>query len=112
MWGFWDLDCSINEVLGMREPLVDVMRRPVVRAAPGDLTDVVWDRPTRSVTVRGEAADPRETFIVFYPARPGDHLETAGQGLVGIHTLPAMGGGRFVAGWTEGGDWELVVTPR
>ena len=112
VWGLFDLDCASNEIRGMREPLVEALRRPLVRGAPGRLTDVVWDRAARRVTVRGEGAEPGESFLVFYPRRPGDRIEISVTGLIGIHRLPAIGGGRFVAGWAEGGDWELVIALR
>jgi endoglycosylceramidase len=112
VWGLFDVDCITNEVLGMREPLTEVMRRPLVRAAPGRLTDVLWDAAARGFVVRGEGAEPWESFIVFYPARPGDRPKPASEGLFGVHPRPAAGGGRFFAGYARGGAWELTIELR
>jgi endoglycosylceramidase len=112
VWGLFDVDCAANELGGMREPLVEALRRPLVRAAPGRITDVVWDRAARSFSVRGEGAEPGESFIVFYPARPGDRLKPVGEGLFGVHVRRAAGGGRFVAGYANGGSWQLAIDLR
>ncbi|NNL67778.1 MAG: cellulase family glycosylhydrolase, partial [Myxococcales bacterium] len=112
VWGLFDVDCVTNQVRGIREPLAEALRRPLVRAAPGRLTEVAWDRPARGLRVRGEGAAPGDSLLVFHPARRGERLRPEAEGLVGIHVLPAMGGGRFVAGWAEGGAWELSISLR
>jgi len=112
VWGLFEVDCATNEGLGMRQPLVEALRRPLVRGAPGRLTEVSWTRETRHFVVRGGAAPPGGSLLVFHPARPGEALELSSDGLQGVHARPAPGGGRFVAGVAQGGDWTLEVAPR
>lgn len=112
VWGLFDVDCVANEVRGLRAPLVESLRRPVVRAAPGPIGDVAWDRDARRFTMSGEGAERGEGLVVFYPARPGDRPVASADGLVGVHLAPAVGGGRLVVGHTRGGDWEVTVELR
>ncbi len=109
VWGLFDVDCETNQVNGLREPLAEALRRPLVRAAPGQLDRVAWNRETRQLEVEGSGAEAGEAFIVFYPARPGERLSPSGTGLGTLHAQRSIGGGRFVFGRTTGGSWSLTV---
>jgi endoglycosylceramidase len=112
VWGLFEVDCLRNEVLGPRTDLVDALRRPLLRAAPGPIDSVAWEPEAGRFHARGMQARRNQSFFVFWPARFGTKPRLAGEGVHGLHLVPAPGGNRFVAGWARGGAWELVIEAR
>lgn len=112
VWGFFEVDCRTDTVVGVREPLVRAMQRPFVRAAPGPLERVAWDHEAQRLEVEGAAAQPGTSFVVFWPSRSGapPHVEAAG--LRGVHPVPARAGHHFVVGHAQGGAWSLALERR
>ena len=106
------MDCAVNEITGLREALIQAVRRPVVRGAPGRLDTVEWDHADETLVVRGSDAPGKASLLIFHPADAGERLEMVSDGLAGVHWMPAPHGGRFLAGWARGGSWELSVSPR
>jgi endoglycosylceramidase len=112
VWGLFEVDCTRNEVLGWRDDLVEALRRPALRAAPGAIDSVGWDPGAARFAASGRAAREGRSFFVFWPDRLGARPRVETRGLRGVHTVAAPGGNRFVAGWARGGDWSIAITPR
>jgi endoglycosylceramidase len=113
VWGLFDVDCEVDRVVGLREPLAAALRRPLLRAAPGPIDAVRWDAEAGRFEARGEGAARGTSFAVFVPSasgRPPRVLDR--RGLLGVHPVRAPGGHHFVVGWARGGDWQLALDPR
>src|SRR5690606_17933894 len=106
------VDCTTHQVLGPRTDLVEALRRPLLRAAPGPIEAVVWEPDAGRFRARGTQARPDQSFFVFWPARLGTKPRLAGEGVHGLHLIAAPGGHRFVAGRAHGGAWALEIETR
>jgi len=111
VWGLFDVDCVANRVRGWRGALVDDLRRPVVRAAPDAIGEVIWDDATRSFEMRGAGARPGTSFAVFWPSR-GSAPRADTKGLRAVRFEGAPGGQHYVVGRARGGAWELRLRDR
>jgi len=111
VWGLFEVDCARNEVVGPRVDLVEALRRPLLRAAPGPIDEVAWDPAGARFTASGGSAAAGQSFFVFWPARLGATPRIEASGLRGVHRVAAPGGHRFVAGWARGGAWSLAIEP-
>jgi endoglycosylceramidase len=110
VWGEFDLDCATGIVHGVRQALVDELRRPMVRAAPGRLVQLESDAAARTLAAAGEGAAPGTALVAFVPG--GAPLPPiASEGLAGFQTQPTPGGGTWLVAWTTGADWSLEVGP-
>lgn len=113
VWGVFDVDCETNEVVGPRRALVSVLRRPLLRAAPGPIGEVLWDAEVGRFEARGDAAQRGQSFVVFVPSGSGRPPRVVGRrGLLGVHPVRGPGRHHYVVGWARGGDWVLVIEPR
>lgn len=111
VWGLFDVDCVANRVRGWRDALVDDLRRPVVRAAPGAIGQVAWEAASRRFAMQGDAAAPGATFAVFWPSR-GRAPRAETKGLRAVRFESAPGGQHYVVGQARGGAWELRLRDR
>jgi endoglycosylceramidase len=109
VWGLFEVDCARNEVVGPREDLVEALRRPALRAAPGPIESVAWDPAAGRLVANGRDAPAGRSFFAFWPARLGAAPRIDSHGLHGVHRVGAPGGHRFVAGWASGGDWSIAI---
>jgi hypothetical protein len=110
VWGAFDVDCRTNTVAGVRTPLLDQLRRGVVRAAPGRLVLTAYDATTRTLRTTGEQAAPGTRLHAWYPSNARiDHKSTFGLRRIDV-TRDKRGGIRITARAT-GGDWQLMVHP-
>src|SRR5690606_24383902 len=85
VWGLFEVDCTTHQVLGPRTDLVEALRRPLLRAAPGPIEAVVWEPDAGRFRARGTQARPNQSFFVFWPARLGTKPRLAGEGVHGLH---------------------------
>jgi len=110
VWGEFEVDCGTNEVSGIRQDLVDQLTRAYVRAAPGRLSDVAYNRDGAGLfRARGEAAPAGSLLVLFYPSSGHGAATTESTGLEGVEILPAAGGNVYVVGTAVGGDWSIGV---
>jgi endoglycosylceramidase len=110
VWGLFEVDCATNQVLGLREPLVQALRRGYVRAAPGRLDETAWDPVARTLSAQGRDALPGTALAIFWPSgsrRPPRVVDA--HGLLGIHTVPTRAGDHYVLGAARGGAWSIEL---
>jgi endoglycosylceramidase len=107
VWGEFELDCASNSVSGVRA-LVEQLRRPWVRAAPGRLAAMSVDVATGALDAAGEDAAPGAGLVAFLPgAQPAPAVQATG--LAGCHTQATPGGGTWLLCTATGGAWSLGV---
>jgi endoglycosylceramidase len=107
VWGEFELDCATQTVLGVRA-LVEQLRRPWVRAAPGRLAAMSVDVATGALEAAGEDAAAGAGLVAFLPgAQPAPALQATG--LAGCHTQATPGGGTWLLCTATGGAWSLRV---
>lgn len=113
VWGPFEVDCTTNQVLGMREDLVRQLRRGYVRAAPGRLDQSTWDPTTRSLVASGHAAARGTVLVIAWPieGRRPPRVASA-EGLLAVHTERISSRDRVVLGVARGGDWAIALEPR
>ncbi len=112
-WGEFDVDCTTNEVIGVREDLVADLTRAYVRAAPGTLTSSRYDPDTGAFDATGTSAEAGALFVAFYPASKHamPTLTWIAQGLSDTRLITAPGENTLLVATARGGDWTLSVTP-
>jgi len=110
-WGEFDVDCRTNEVLGVREDLVDQLRRAYVRAAPGRIEETGYDPDSGGFFVRGSRAPLDSDVIAFYPAAKHGAPGLSGTGLSDMRTENAPGGNLYLLATTTAEDWALRAGP-
>ena len=110
VWGLFDVDCTVSQITGVREPLEAQLTRPALRAAPGRITRLAIDPDARSLDAAGESA-ARGSFVAFLPGAIGRPPHVSGAGLESFAWQPARGGA-YVAGWIAAGSWSLSLRPE
>jgi endoglycosylceramidase len=104
VWGFFEVDCAENRVVGTREPLARKLRRALLRHAPGRL-DTIETEDGLLATGEGRAGD---LYVAFLPtSAPGAPI-VEGQGL-GFSTWRPAPGGLYVLGSARGGPFRLSL---
>lgn len=110
-WGEFDVDCTTNEVLGMRERLVEQLTRAYVRAAPGRIEETEYDPGTGAFSVRGSHAPPDTELVAFYPASQQGTPILSSAGLTEVRSERAPGGNLYLVARTIAEDWSLEAQP-
>jgi endoglycosylceramidase len=111
VWGLYEVDCATNETVGLRTALIDALRRPALRAAPGRLARLAIDPARRTLRAAGRGAPSGIPLVAFSP--PGEHRpRLRARGFARRQLVPAPGGGWYVVAWTHGGDWSLEIAGR
>ena len=109
VWGEFDLDCTTNEVVGIRTALVRQLTRAYVRAAPGTLVETSYDDATGRFSARGSAAAAGAELVAFYPAARHGTPVVGATGLSALRALPAPGGNFYIVARSDGGAWALGI---
>lgn len=109
VWGFFEVDCSRDRVTGVREPLVEALRRPLLRAAPGRIERVDYARDAGRLEASGSAAEAGTRLRLFWPSEGGPPPSATSAGLRDLRTVPARGGHHFVLARAAGGAWSLEL---
>ncbi len=107
VWGEFDVDCTTNAIVGIRQHLVDRLTRAYVRAAPGTLVETHYDDATGNFAAHGIAAAPGTELLAFYPAARHGAPALTTTGLTDLRSLPAPGGNVYVVARSIGGEWTL-----
>jgi len=108
VWGFFDVDCSTNTILGMRAPLAAALTRGTLRAAPGRFASLAFDPASRVLGATGNA-DTRTSFVAWLPAGGHDAPWIDGSGIEFFSWKGAPGGGLYVTGVAKPGPWTLSI---
>ncbi len=104
MWGLFDVDCPSNTTVGFRDGFAAVLRRPLVRAAPGRVDAIGWDRSTGRFEASGSSATAGQELELFLPW-PMEASAIDATGLAGWSVEDTT--------WTAeaaGGSWSIGVS--
>jgi endoglycosylceramidase len=107
VWGEFDLDCATNTVRGPRASLVDQLRHPYVRAAPGRLVASTFDETSGRLDVAGAGARPGGRLVVWLPGA----VTTDRVHATNVHAVRARtsGTGTVVSGRVTSPQWSLGI---
>ncbi len=108
LWGLFDVDCPSNETLGFREDFAAVLRRPLLRAAPGPIGSVAWDRTTGRFEAEGSGASAGQELLLFLPSVV-DAASFELSGLSGLESEDIEGPGQLWTAVADGGSWAIAV---
>lgn len=108
IWGFFDVDCPSNQTVRYREEFADVMRRPLLRAAPGRIASMKWDIKKARFTASGHSAVTGQKLQLFVhmPAAVENFSVTGLENLVLQHSI---GPGQVWAAVASGTEWSLDI---
>ena len=109
LWGFYDVDCPSNETIGFREGFAAVLRRPLLRAAPGPIGSILWDYETDVFTASGDGATAGQTLLLFVH----EEIEASAftmTGLANPQLVQTVGPGQIWSADATDTAWELRVT--
>jgi endoglycosylceramidase len=109
VWGFYDLECPSNQTLGFREDFASVLRRPLLRAAPGPIDSVMWDYEAGVFSAEGSAATEGQVLSLFVHEEV-DAAAFSATGLANVEIVRALGPGQIWSAEATAKNWELRVT--
>jgi len=109
VWGFFEVDCETNSILGPRTALVDVMRKMSVRFAAGPMSELVWTPDDSALEASGGDARAGNRMEVFVPTDDPSSVEVTLDGLAELGSEPWPGGTLFHAS-AEGGPWSIRLS--
>jgi endoglycosylceramidase len=109
VWGFFEVDCTRDEVTGVRAPLMAALRRPALLAAPGPIARLEVDAAKDRLVAEGDAQAP-SSWIAFLPGATDRPPRLVGAGL-GPYSWRATHGGIVVYGFAGGGAWRIQLAP-
>ena len=107
----FEVDCTTNQVTGIRQDLVDQLTRAYVRAAPGRLVETTFDPVAGTLTASGADAPAGAELLAFYPSARLGAAGAVGQGLDDVRLVPATSGDTYVVARAAGGAWSLSLAP-
>jgi endoglycosylceramidase len=109
VWGVFDVDCTTNAIVAVRQALADQLSRAYLRAAPGRLESLRYVHDTGELVAAGVAAPAGAELVVFYPQRLHGAPRVVAHGVQALTVLEAPGGNAYVAARAIGGDWSLEL---
>ncbi len=109
LWGFYDVDCPSNETIGFREDFAAVLRRPLLRAAPGPIGSVLWDYGTGRFAASGEGATAGQVLLLFVHQEV-DAAAISVTGLANVQLTRTVAPGQIWAAEATDTNWALEVT--
>jgi hypothetical protein len=111
VWGEFDVDCTTNQVVGPRTPLLAQLDRAYVRAAPGRLTATTTDPAAGTLQASGERARLGSVLVAWVPSPPAKVRIIATSGLHFVHVSSSgTDGGSYVTGIATRSSWSIRVT--
>jgi hypothetical protein len=103
------LECPSSDRLGFRDDFAAVVRRPLLRAAPGPIDEVRWDYDAGILTASGDAASVGQTLLLFVHQEV-DESAFSLTGLANLQIERAVGSGQIWSAQATDASWELEVT--
>lgn len=111
VWGEFEVDCTSNEVLGLRTDLVGQLTRPALHAAPGRIEAVEYDPDSGHFRASGIGATGGQV-VIFYPvAKHGRPTVYGGNGLGEIKQYSAAGDNLYLVAEATEATWSLELSP-
>lgn len=108
VWGFYDVDCPSNTTVGFRDYFADVLRRPLLRAAPGPIESVEYDFESGRFTASGASATPGQTLLLFVHRA----VEPSDFALVGLESptlVKDLDPGQIWSAAATAAAWEIAL---
>jgi hypothetical protein len=110
VWGEFDVDCTTNRVVGVRQALVDQLDRPYVRAVPGRLVESSLDLATGELRAAGDRARRGSALVAWYPTRAEKIRVHAAKGLRFVHVSSSgSDAGSYVTGVATRASWSVRI---
>lgn len=107
-WGFYDMECPGNKVLGFRDDYANALRRPLLRAAPGKIASVHWNYKDGNFSAAGKAAS-RGQKLLFFTHKALDSSAVTLNGLQNLTKVKTLAPGQIWSATTTGDSWALKV---
>jgi hypothetical protein len=98
-----------HETLGFREGFAAVLRRPLLRAAPGRIDTVQWDHEVGRFLASGAGAADGQTLILFGHQEIDASAVTA-TGLADVRLESTVEPGQIWSARATDGTWSIEVT--
>lgn len=108
LWGFFDVDCPSNKTVAYREDYASVLRRPLLRAAPGRIESILWDLEISRFSASGHSAKAGQKLLLFVH-KP---VEATGFTLTGLENITLqkdIGPGQIWTATASARDWSLEI---
>lgn len=107
-WGFYEVECPGTRLLGFRDDYADVMRRPLLRAAPGRISEINWNYEDANWVATGTNAKQGQALELFL------HTEItleaiSGNGVESVELLEFPGPGQILRAVASRSQWSLKV---
>ena len=111
VWGEFDVDCTTNRVVGVRQSLVDQLDRAYVRAAPGRLVESTYDLTSGVLRGAGDHAHPGSAVVGVVPdARRSRSGCSRREGLRFVRVSSSgTDGGSYVTGVAIRSSWSVSI---
>lgn len=109
IWGFYNLECPSSQPLGFRDDFAAVLRRPLLRAAPGPIGNVLWDYEAEVLTASGDGATAGQALLLFVHEEVDESAFNL-TGLANIQLERAAGSGQIWSAEATDASWRLEVT--
>ena len=107
-WGFYDVECPSSKTLGYREDYAAILRRPLMRAAPGRIDSILWDYKNSQFKAAGNLAVKGQKLMLFIH-RPADVNDFRVTGLDNLTFEKDIGPGQIWSAVANGKDWTLGI---
>lgn len=108
IWGFYDVDCPSNRTVRYREEFAGLLRRPLLRAAPGRIDSLEWNLDESRFLASGQAASAGQQLVLFVHA-PVEASDFELAGLKGAALERDIGPGQIWTAVTTGSEWSIGV---
>lgn len=108
IWGFYDVDCPSNRTVGYREAFATLLRRPLMRAAPGRIETIEWNHEAARFNASGRSARAGQR-MVFFAHRPVAAERVTLTGLADLVLLKDLGPGQIWTASATAPEWRLEI---
>ena len=108
IWGFFDVECPSNRTVGFRDWFADLVRRPLLRAAPGRIGSIHWDYKNARFSASGSNAAAGQELELFLH-RAVDAGDFSLSGLKNAKLKQDIGPGQVWTATATAPDWSLQV---
>lgn len=108
IWGYFEVDCPSNRTVRYREEFADVLRRPLLRAAPGRIRSIEWDLKSSRFGASGGSATMGQDLLLFVH-KPVEASAFRVKGLENVVLHRDIGPGQIWTARATAADWTLEI---